>query len=61
VTTWRALEDDGHKGSGEAVHVQRGQTNTAVLCSDERAKLDYDLSPSMDVTLAIEWAHLGGD
>ena len=61
MTTWRTLEDDGRKGSGEAVHVQRGQTNTAVLSSDERVKLDYDLSPSMDVALAIEWAHLGGD
>ena len=61
MTTWRALEDDGRKGSGEAVHVQRGQTNTAVLSSDERVKHDYDLSPSMDVALAIEWAHLGGD
>lgn len=61
MNTWRALEDDGHKGSGEAVHVQRDQTNTAVLSSDERVKLDYVLSPSMDVALAIEWAHLGGD
>ena len=61
MTTWRALDDDGHKSSCEAVHVQRGQTNTAVLSSDERVKLDYDLSPSMDVALAIEWAHLGGD
>lgn len=61
MTAWRALDDDGHQGSGEAVHVQRGQTNTAVLSSDERVKLDYDLSPSMDVVLAVEWAHLGGD
>ena len=49
-----ALEDDGRK-SGEAVHVHRGQTNTALVLRRAN-KVDYDLSPSMDVTLAIEWA-----
>ena len=60
MNIWRA-EDDGRKGSGGAVYVQRDQTNTAILSSGERVKLDYELSPSMDVALAIEWAHLGGD